>query len=93
MDENNPIGAVCLEHGVVPEGHKGPLHDRWARRFSRRTFVNRVRWWTRPTGPAGQLSARRHPRRMRSPLDLRIAYASGDVARETSPRPSRRTRG
>jgi len=27
MDENNPIGAVCLEHGVVPEGHKGPLHD------------------------------------------------------------------
>jgi len=57
MDENNPIGAVCLEHGVVPEGHKGPLHDRWARRFSRRTFVNRVRWWTRPTGPAGQLSA------------------------------------
>src|SRR6185312_7054641 len=30
---------------------------------------------------------------MRSPLDLRIAYASGDVARETSPRPSRRTRG
>ena len=28
MDENNPIGAVCLEHGVVPEGHKGPLHDR-----------------------------------------------------------------
>jgi hypothetical protein len=24
MDENNPIGAVCLEHGVVPEGHKGP---------------------------------------------------------------------
>ena len=28
MDENNPVGAVCLENAVVPEGHKGPLHDR-----------------------------------------------------------------
>ena len=28
MDENNPVGAACLEHAVVPEGHKGPLHDR-----------------------------------------------------------------
>ena len=28
MDENNPAGAACLEHAVVPEGHKGPLHDR-----------------------------------------------------------------
>ena len=28
MDENNPVGAACLEHAVVPNGHKGPLHDR-----------------------------------------------------------------
>ena len=28
MDENNPAGAACLENAVVPEGHKGPLHDR-----------------------------------------------------------------
>ena len=28
MDENNPVGAACLENAVVPEGHKGPLHDR-----------------------------------------------------------------
>jgi hypothetical protein len=28
MDENNPAGAACLETAVVPEGHKGPLHDR-----------------------------------------------------------------
>jgi hypothetical protein len=28
MDENNPVGAACLEHAVVLEGHKGPLHDR-----------------------------------------------------------------
>jgi hypothetical protein len=28
MDENNPAGAACLEHAIVPEGHKGPLHDR-----------------------------------------------------------------
>jgi hypothetical protein len=28
MDENNPAGAACLEHTVVPDGHKGPLHDR-----------------------------------------------------------------
>ena len=28
MDENNPAGAACLEHAVVPDGHRGPLHDR-----------------------------------------------------------------
>ena len=28
MDENNPVGAACLENAVIPEGHKGPLHDR-----------------------------------------------------------------
>ncbi|MBX9978193.1 hypothetical protein [Mycobacterium gordonae] len=28
MDENNPAGAACLENAVVPQGHKGPLHDR-----------------------------------------------------------------
>jgi hypothetical protein len=28
MDENNPVGAACLEHAVVPKGHKGPLHGR-----------------------------------------------------------------
>ena len=28
MDENNPAGAACLENAVIPEGHKGPLHDR-----------------------------------------------------------------
>jgi hypothetical protein len=28
MDENNPAGAACLEHAIVPEGHTGPLHDR-----------------------------------------------------------------
>ena len=28
MDDNNPAGAACLEHAVVPEGHTGPLHDR-----------------------------------------------------------------
>ncbi|MFZ2175776.1 MAG: hypothetical protein WAW17_17415 [Rhodococcus sp. (in: high G+C Gram-positive bacteria)] len=28
MDENNPVGAACLENAVVPEGHKGPLQDR-----------------------------------------------------------------
>lgn len=42
--------------------------------------------------PAGQLSARRHPRRTRSPLDVRTAYPSGKMAREASARPSRRVR-
>lgn len=28
MDENNTVGAACLENAVVPQGHKGPLHDR-----------------------------------------------------------------
>ena len=28
MDENNPAGAACLEAAIVPDGHKGPLHDR-----------------------------------------------------------------
>ena len=28
MDENNPAGAACLENAVVPDGHRGPLHDR-----------------------------------------------------------------
>jgi hypothetical protein len=28
IDENNPVGAACLENAVIPEGHKGPLHDR-----------------------------------------------------------------
>jgi hypothetical protein len=26
--DTSPAGAVCLENAVVPEGHKGPLHDR-----------------------------------------------------------------
>jgi hypothetical protein len=25
MDENNPVGAACLDSTVIPEGHKGPL--------------------------------------------------------------------
>ena len=28
MDANSPAGAACLEQAVVPNGHKGPLHDR-----------------------------------------------------------------
>jgi hypothetical protein len=28
MDENNPVGAACLENAVIPERHTGPLHDR-----------------------------------------------------------------
>jgi hypothetical protein len=27
MDDNNPVGAKCLEDAIVPEGHRGPLHD------------------------------------------------------------------
>ncbi|WP_310726639.1 integrase [Streptomyces sp. N2A] len=27
-DHNNPVGAVCLENAVVPEGHTGPLDER-----------------------------------------------------------------
>lgn len=28
MDENNPVGAKCIEDAIVPEGHRGPLLDR-----------------------------------------------------------------
>lgn len=28
LDENNPVGAKCLEDAVVPPGHTGPLIDR-----------------------------------------------------------------
>ncbi|MEW2522810.1 hypothetical protein [Actinacidiphila alni] len=28
MDDDNPAGAKCIEDAIVPEGHKGPLHDR-----------------------------------------------------------------
>lgn len=28
MDQNNPVGAACLENAVIPAGHKGPLQDR-----------------------------------------------------------------
>lgn len=28
MDENNPVGAACLDNAVIPDGHKGPLQDR-----------------------------------------------------------------
>jgi hypothetical protein len=27
-DDTNPSGAVCLEHAVIPSGHRGPLHER-----------------------------------------------------------------
>lgn len=27
-DHNNPVGAVCLENAIVPEGHVGPLDER-----------------------------------------------------------------
>jgi hypothetical protein len=27
-DHANPVGAVCLDNAVVPEGHVGPLHER-----------------------------------------------------------------
>jgi hypothetical protein len=28
QDENNPVGAKCLENAVVPAGHRGALIDR-----------------------------------------------------------------
>lgn len=28
LDDNNPVGAKCLEEAVIPDGHKGPLIDR-----------------------------------------------------------------
>ncbi|MEU8971646.1 hypothetical protein AB0D11_20645 [Streptomyces monashensis] len=28
MDDDNPVGAKCIEDAVVPAGHRGPLHDR-----------------------------------------------------------------
>jgi hypothetical protein len=27
-DHNNPVGAVCLENAIIPEGHVGPLDER-----------------------------------------------------------------
>ncbi len=27
-DHTNPVGAVCLERAVIPDGHVGPLHER-----------------------------------------------------------------
>ncbi|MBT1103103.1 site-specific integrase [Streptomyces sp. Tu10] len=27
-DHNNPIGAVCLENAIIPDGHVGPLDER-----------------------------------------------------------------
>ncbi|MFJ5819367.1 hypothetical protein ACIQGT_36570 [Streptomyces sp. NPDC093108] len=27
-DQTNPVGAVCLENAIVPEGHTGPLDER-----------------------------------------------------------------
>ncbi|MET9881463.1 hypothetical protein ABZZ36_43910, partial [Actinacidiphila glaucinigra] len=28
MNDDNPVGAKCIEDAIVPEGHRGPLHDR-----------------------------------------------------------------
>lgn len=28
MDDNNPVGAKCIEDAIIPEGHRGPLLDR-----------------------------------------------------------------
>jgi hypothetical protein len=28
LDENKPVGAMCLEAAIVPSGHRGPLIDR-----------------------------------------------------------------
>ncbi|MFI5895672.1 hypothetical protein ACIA5D_36810 [Actinoplanes sp. NPDC051513] len=28
MDDNDPVGAKCLEDAIIPDGHRGPLLDR-----------------------------------------------------------------
>jgi hypothetical protein len=28
MDDDDPVGAKCIEDAIVPPGHRGPLHDR-----------------------------------------------------------------
>jgi hypothetical protein len=28
MDDDNPVGAKCVEDAILPEGHRGPLPDR-----------------------------------------------------------------
>ncbi|WP_432008620.1 hypothetical protein [Streptomyces bacillaris] len=76
MDDDNPVGAKCIEDAVVPEGHRGPLHDRCRPSRCGNSFVtiDQIPIWKAEHGSLSRLRGLPNlPRPRRDLIDEQLA--------------------
>jgi hypothetical protein len=91
MDENNPVGAMCLEGNVkIPDGHRGPLIDRCQPGRCANSIIGPAHlaiWKAEKTSLLTLLKNRRLPSGRRALIDRQLedVQAVIDRAEDTSP--------